>query len=64
VSDPRIQGIAVALAELVRLHGSEVEAGDVLRGFGITREDLQRAGADLDDISTLREALDMQRFDP
>jgi hypothetical protein len=59
MTDLRIQGIACALAELVRLHGSEVEAKDVLNGFGLTYEDLVVAGVDARDLGALADVLDI-----
>lgn len=60
MKDERLQGLAVGLAEIIRLHQCEVEVADVLRGFGIGEADLRRAGVDAEDIKALRPSLEMQ----
>lgn len=60
--DHRLQGMAVGLAEIIRLHGCESEVADVLRGFGIGEADLKRAGVETEDLKTLRPSLEMQAF--
>lgn len=60
MKDERLQGMAVALAEIIRLHQCEVEVADVLRGFGIGEADLRRAGVDSEDLKALPPALEMQ----
>lgn len=57
-----MQGLAVGLAEIIRLHGSECEVADVLRGFGIGEADLRRAGVTPEDLKTLRPSLEMQNY--
>ena len=62
LNDARLQGIAVGLAELMRLHGSEVEVADVLRGFGIGEAELKAAGVSSEDLKALRPALELERY--
>lgn len=62
MKDERLFGVAVGLAEIIRLHQCEVEVADVLRGFGISEDDLKRAGVEKEDLDALRPALEMQAY--
>ena len=50
-------GIALALAELARLHGEDVAIKDVLGGIGLTIADLKQGGAQEYDLKAIRQAL-------
>lgn len=47
-------GFLIACAEMVRLHGSEVEAEDVLSGAGYHLADALACGLEEDDLAVLR----------
>ena len=57
----RCQGIAVALAELNRMHGQPNVVCDVLRGLGITLVDLVRAKVPNKDLREIRNCLTQGR---
>jgi hypothetical protein len=50
-----LRGFVVAVANLVRLHGSIVEASDVLTGAGIRWPDIQALGLEEYDMGQLRQ---------
>lgn len=47
-------GYAAALAEIIRLHQSEVEVADTVEGHGFTMSDFERAGVEDYDLEVLR----------
>ena len=57
----RCQGIAVALAELNRMHGQPNVVCDVLHGLGITLVDLVRAKVPNKDLREIRNRLTQGR---
>jgi hypothetical protein len=57
VKNARVQGLALTLAELHRLHGCDVEIKDILDGFGLSVGDLAAAGAPAEDLDEIAAAL-------
>lgn len=52
-----LRGFAVALADVMRLHGEEVIVRDVLNEAGVTVDQLKRAGVEDYDLREIRTAM-------
>lgn len=52
-----LRGFGVAMADLMRLHQSEVEARDVITGAGFEIADFIAAGLDEYDLAEIRKAM-------
>jgi len=58
VTDNRefLQGFAIALADMNRMHDNPVAVRDVIEGAGLTLNDFKRAGVENYDLRELRKA--------
>lgn len=54
IKDAGLVGFACALAELHRMHGCDQEVVDVCRGFGLTVNDFEQAGAEESDLAVIK----------
>lgn len=53
MKDAFLCGYASALADILRLHGSEVEVHDAMEQAGLSIADLRAAGVDLQDLGEI-----------